>query len=1344
MKPFKIHAISAIIILSVLVGCAATGNTPPPVIKTDKTVSAESQSHYRKGRELILQNKSEEAVKEFKQAIALSPDYLEAHQEYIDAMRYMDKQSEVREEYKVSLGTHKEMALAHYLYAKTLPDKDLEQLKIQCEEALKIDPLFYPAYSMLSKYYDELKDYDKAIASAQKAIEINPGYVWGYLMLAQTYQSQNELDKVVKNYEKALELDPDDTGRQSNLALAYFWIGEMDKGFNLIRLILEKDKRPLVRVVIYNNRAMAYARMGNRSGALDDLDKAIAIGRSGKSASMLFMAADTLAQIKEYGKALEILEQALKYNPDEVLSGQINALIKQMSVAKGQASGTDMAQPVYQELENAEREMLVRIMALPDEQINLAEASLTLAKKIYPDLDIAKYLKHIDSMATELKAKIGNETEPARIISAVNAYLYKDASMAVELTLTEKGASITTMRSLYEEGNYWLNEVLDAKQGSCFGFTVLYLAMAERLKLPVYGVTLPEHIFLRYDDGKTRINIEPVGAGKQISDSDYCSGKVSPDIVISEKGQAYYLKNITKKDVIKALVFQRGLSYLSNNMPDKAMDDVKKLLEIDPQYSRAYLLQGGIAVVNNNPDKALDCCAQAIKVNPLLGEAYCSRAGIYWKTKQWEKAVEESTRAIEIFPSAKYYALRAFAYAKNGQIDEGFKDANKVIETWPKSPYGYQARGWVYNSIKEYAKALTDFQQYLKLVPDEPDGEVLYAIAWYYGKGQGGVDKDIKEAIKWLNKAAEQGQVSAYCALAQLYYEGQDIPQNISEAVKCLNKALEQGYQPAKEALEKIQAETASFEEVKKSADDKDASLPNYLVDILNSEDKDIDLAKTALLIAKDVYPDVDIDKYLKKIDAMVSELKSKIAKDKSPMEIVGIINDYIFKEKGYQIAHQKGPSSDLLQPTKFFLNQIIDAQNNNACVSKNSIVLLYLILSERLGFPICYITLPYLAKPILLEYDDGCSQKFMVIIETPKDIHFDTSNKDLKEKYKGVLKISEQAIKRGVYLSNGSKKKLISSSLVFVSVCYFKQVKLTEAFKNLDYALKLDPLNLFAYMLRTAIYGFRKKYVEASSELDKLKELDPNEVVVYYIEASIYAEKKEMDKAIAVITKGIENGVDCVVLYDLRGRLLLTKEDYTRALDDFNKVIELAPSQMDIIEFGTSDLCESYCCRGKIFAELNEGAKAIADMEEAIKVFAENSYPYECLALIYDHLEKHGKAAKYAKEAIKLGAENDKLSKIASFTDETASNPAYEHFSSGQDYHKKREFDKAITEYSEAIKIDAKFAKAYYYRANAYASNKDYKAAIEDGEMFLKLAPDDPKAKDMELLVEEWKNKVK
>ena len=69
-----------------------------------------------------------------------------------------------------------------------------------------------------------------------------------------------------------------------------------------------------------------------------------------------------------------------------------------------------------------------------------------------------------------------------------------------------------------------------------------------------------------------------------------------------------------------------------------------------------------------------------------------------------------------------------------------------------------------------------------------------------YRDGQG-VEKDFKEAVKWYQKAAEQGLATAQYNLGAMYRQGQGVEQDFKEAVKWWHKAAYQGFAMAQRNL---------------------------------------------------------------------------------------------------------------------------------------------------------------------------------------------------------------------------------------------------------------------------------------------------------------------------------------------------------------------------------------------------------------------------------------------------------------------------------------------------------------------------------------------------------------
>ncbi|MBQ0066650.1 MAG: SEL1-like repeat protein [Phascolarctobacterium sp.] len=73
---------------------------------------------------------------------------------------------------------------------------------------------------------------------------------------------------------------------------------------------------------------------------------------------------------------------------------------------------------------------------------------------------------------------------------------------------------------------------------------------------------------------------------------------------------------------------------------------------------------------------------------------------------------------------------------------------------------------------------------------EQGDAEAQFEVAFrYFTYGE------YEQAVKWLRRAAENGNIEAQCHLGQCYYEGvgYGIEKDYEQAVKWLRKAAEQG-----------------------------------------------------------------------------------------------------------------------------------------------------------------------------------------------------------------------------------------------------------------------------------------------------------------------------------------------------------------------------------------------------------------------------------------------------------------------------------------------------------------------------------------------------------------------
>jgi regulator of sirC expression with transglutaminase-like and TPR domain len=81
-----------------------------------------------------------------------------------------------------------------------------------------------------------------------------------------------------------------------------------------------------------------------------------------------------------------------------------------------------------------------------------------------------------------------------------------------------------------------------------------------------------------------------------------------------------------------------------------------------------------------------------------------------------------------------------------------------------------------------------------------------------------------------------------------------------------------------------------------------------------------IDLARAALAIAREEYPDLDEGRYLRLLDRLAEGVQTGVPAGASPERRVGRMNTYLFHELGFS-----GNQSDYYDPRNSFLNEVLD-----------------------------------------------------------------------------------------------------------------------------------------------------------------------------------------------------------------------------------------------------------------------------------------------------------------------------------------------------------------------------------------------------------------------------------
>ena len=133
------------------------------------------------------------------------------------------------------------------------------------------------------------------------------------------------------------------------------------------------------------------------------------------------------------------------------------------------------------------------------------------------------------------------------------------------------------------------SRVLERKQGYCVGIAALYLVIAERLGVPIYAVATPSHVFLRYDDGKTRINIETLQNGASVPDERYIREQKIPESSIH---RGIFMRNLTTEEFLAQVHNNLGVVYSERKDYVAAAKEYEAALGLDPRLPAAHYNYG--------------------------------------------------------------------------------------------------------------------------------------------------------------------------------------------------------------------------------------------------------------------------------------------------------------------------------------------------------------------------------------------------------------------------------------------------------------------------------------------------------------------------------------------------------------------------------------------------------------------------------------------------------------------------------------------------------------------------------------------------------------------------------
>ena len=171
----------------------------------------------------------DDAVKSYEKAVAIKPDYADAHFNLGNILRDLGELDGAIKSFVKTIEIMPEYDEAQYNLGVTLQELgQLDEAIEQYEKALSINPENADLILNLGFIYQSLGQIDEAIEQYDNALTIDPDNAKVLNNLGNAHNDLGQLDVAIKCYEKALAIKPDYADVYYNLGFIYQDLGQVD------------------------------------------------------------------------------------------------------------------------------------------------------------------------------------------------------------------------------------------------------------------------------------------------------------------------------------------------------------------------------------------------------------------------------------------------------------------------------------------------------------------------------------------------------------------------------------------------------------------------------------------------------------------------------------------------------------------------------------------------------------------------------------------------------------------------------------------------------------------------------------------------------------------------------------------------------------------------------------------------------------------------------------------------------------------------------------------------------------------------------------------------------------
>jgi regulator of sirC expression with transglutaminase-like and TPR domain len=241
-------------------------------------------------------------------------------------------------------------------------------------------------------------------------------------------------------------------------------------------------------------------------------------------------------------------------------------------------------------------------------------------------------------------------------------------------------------------------------------------------------------------------------------------------------------------------------------------------------------------------------------------------------------------------------------------------------------------------------------------------------------------------------------------------------------------------------------------------------------------EDERLDLLRAALTFARMEDPQLDIERYARRVDELAQRVAARVQDLDDPGQVIAALNEVLFQQEMF-----RGNTLDYYSPRNSFLHDVLDSRLGIPI----TLALVYMEVARRVGFPLFGVGMP--GHFLLKHYDVDGRSILIDVFESGSIVTEEDCRRKLNDIYSGQLTLQPE------FLLPVTRRQMLTRMLNNLRSIYLTQRDFRRAVQVVDLILVIYPRSPEDVKQRAVLRYNLDDYRGALSDFEEYVKMSPD-----------------------------------------------------------------------------------------------------------------------------------------------------------------------------------------------------------------------------------------------------------